>query len=36
VDFTVASIKATLGDDKHWYGVKFEKCLPMLMERIKK
>ncbi len=36
VDFTVASIKATLGDEKHWYGVKFEKCLPMLMESIKK
>ena len=32
VDFTVDSIKATLGDDSHWYGVKFEKCLPSLAE----
>lgn len=28
-DFTVKCIKATLDDmDEHWYGVKFEKCLP--------
>ena len=32
VDFTVASIKATLDDKSHWYGVKFEKCLSMLAE----
>lgn len=28
-DFTVESIKATLDDkEDHWYGVKFERCLP--------
>ena len=32
VDFTVASIKATISDDGHWYGVKFEKCLPSRAE----
>ncbi len=31
-DFTVDSIKATIGDDEHWYGVKFE---PQLKELIK-
>ena len=30
VDFTVESIKLTVGDDFHKYGVKFEKCLSML------
>ncbi len=36
VDFTVASIQNTLEDpDAAWYGVNFEKALPMLMERIK-
>lgn len=30
VDFTVASIKATVGDSGHKYGVKFEKALPGL------
>ena len=31
VDYTVACIRATMGDDRsHWYGVKFEKCLAML------
>ncbi|MBQ8524610.1 MAG: pyridoxamine kinase [Clostridia bacterium] len=34
VDFTVASIRATLGDAGHWYGVKFEKCLPGLIESV--
>ena len=31
VDYTVAAIKATVGDkDKYWYGVKFEEALSML------
>ena len=34
VDFTVASIRATIGDDSHRYGVKFEKALPDLIRRI--
>lgn len=33
-DFTVACIRRTLGDERHWYGVKFEQVLPMLVERI--
>ena len=33
-DFVVASIKATLGDDDHWYGVKFEKAIPLLVSRL--
>ncbi len=33
VDFTVSCIKNTLGCEKeHWYGVKFEECLPDLIE----
>ncbi len=36
VDFTVESIKATLDDTDHWYGVKFETALPGLMENLKK
>lgn len=32
VDFTVECIKNTVGhEQEHWYGVKFEECLPMLM-----
>lgn len=32
VDFTVDCIKHTLGSEKeHWYGVKFEECLPDLI-----
>lgn len=34
VDFTLASIEATLGDDDHYYGVKFEKALPTLIGMI--
>ena len=30
VDFTLACIRATMGDESHWYGVRFEECLPML------
>lgn len=36
VDFTVDCIKHTLGSEKeHWYGVKFEECIPNLIEMIK-
>ena len=34
-DFTVRSIENTLGDESHWYGVKFETALPMLIETLK-
>lgn len=33
-DFTLKSIENTLGDDKHWYGMKFETALPYLVKRI--
>lgn len=33
-DFSVECIRKTIGDDSHWYGVKFEKALPGLMERV--
>ncbi len=35
-DFVVESIKKTIDDDNHWYGVKFEKALPMLVEKVNK
>ena len=36
VDFTVDCIRHTIGYEKeHWYGVKFEECLPDLIEMIK-
>lgn len=35
-DFVVESIKQTLDDKDHWYGVKFEKALPYLIERLSK
>ncbi len=35
VDFTIGSIKATEGDATHWFGVKFEQCIPGLIESIK-
>ena len=31
----VSAIKQTIGDDSHWYGVKFEKALPMITARQK-
>ena len=35
VDYTVESIKATMPDKKeHWYGVKFEQCLPGLIKAL--
>ncbi len=30
-DYTVDCIKATVGDENHWYGVKFELALPKLI-----
>ena len=33
-DYTVETIRLTMDDDSHWYGVKFEKALPMLIDRI--
>lgn len=36
VDFTVDCIRHTLGSEKeHWYGVKFEECIPNLIDMIK-
>ena len=35
VDYTVESIKATMPDkQEHWYGVKFEQCLPGLIKAL--
>lgn len=34
-DYVVECIKATQGDESHWYGVKFELALPSLMNAIK-
>ena len=35
VDYTVESIKATMPDKaEHWYGVKFETCLPGLIKAL--
>ncbi|MBQ9481914.1 MAG: pyridoxamine kinase [Clostridia bacterium] len=31
----IESIKKTMDDDAHWYGVKFEKALPMILSRNK-
>jgi len=33
-DFVVESIKKTQGDQEHWYGVKFEKALGYLINRL--
>ena len=35
-DFTVRCIDATLGDEAHWYGVKFERQIPELIKAIRK
>ena len=35
-DFVVESIKATINDKEHWYGVKFEKALPFLFQQLNK
>lgn len=34
-DFTVEAIKQTICDADHWYGVKFEKAIPYLIDRLK-
>lgn len=36
VDFTVDCIKATIDDKEHWFGVKFELCIPELIRSLKK
>lgn len=33
-NYVVESIKATLDDKDHWYGVKFEKAIPYLVKQI--
>jgi pyridoxine kinase len=33
-DYTVRCIEKTLGDDSHWYGVKFELAIPYLVKRL--
>ena len=35
-DFVVESLKKTIDDDTHGYGVKFEKALPMLVNELNK
>lgn len=35
-NFVVESIKATIGDKDHWYGVKFEKAIPSLIKLLEK
>lgn len=34
VENTCNCIKHTVGDDKHWYGVKFEECIPDLVKML--
>lgn len=34
VDNTVNCIRHTMGDSKHWYGVKFEECIPELVKML--
>lgn len=33
-DFVLECLKKTMGDDSHWYGVKFEKAIPMLVDKL--
>lgn len=35
-DYTVQCIKNTIDDDAHWYGVKFETALPVLINKLVK
>lgn len=35
VDFTLASIEQTIGDETHFYGVKFEQALPKLIDMMR-
>lgn len=34
VEMTVDCIRHTMGDDAHWYGVKFEECIPDLVRML--
>ncbi len=34
-DFTVICIENTIEDSAHWYGVKFEQCLPKLINMVR-
>jgi pyridoxine kinase len=33
-DYVVQSMKNTIGDDSHWYGVKFETAIPDLIKAL--
>jgi len=33
-DFVVECLKNTINDESHWYGVKFEKALPLLVKEL--
>lgn len=33
-DFVLECIRKTIDDEEHWYGVKFEQALPMLVEKL--
>ena len=33
-EFTLLGMKATAGDEAHWYGTKFEKALPYLVAKL--
>ena len=34
-EYVAESMRLTLDDKDHWYGVKFEKAIPYLIEKIK-
>lgn len=34
VEYTVDCIRHTMGDSSHWYGVKFEECMPDLIRML--
>ena len=34
VEYTVDSMKHTVGDEEHWYGAKFEECIPSLIKML--
>jgi pyridoxine kinase len=35
-DYTLAAIENTINSPEHWYGVRFEPVLPVLIEKLKK
>ncbi len=35
-EFVSEAITKTIDDDNHWYGVKFEKALPILVRELNK